>query len=121
MLVLVEVIGSHNAPSLAFGNGSLERRQIDFMQGAVAHNDVHLMTVFLIVVQRIVLHTGRRTRALQSLDIWHHHTACQIRVFAHIFEVAAVERGSVDVHSRPQHHVFAAIDGFLSECHAIVA
>ena len=44
------------------------------MQGTVADDDVHLMTVFFIVVQGIVLHTGSDTLRLQSLNVWHHHS-----------------------------------------------
>ena len=105
----VEVVSTHDAPSACLGDCRLESRQINLMERAVVYHYVHLMAVFLIVVERIVLHASGNALRLQPLDIWHHHAAGQIGVFAHVLEVAAVERRAVDVDARPQYHVFAAV------------
>ena len=92
MLIVVQVIGTHQRPRATFLHGSLEGRQIDFVEGTVADLYIHLMTVGLIVVQRIVFHAGRDALRLQALHIGHHHARCQEGIFAHVFEIAAVER-----------------------------
>ena len=115
VLVLVEVVGSHDAPSLTFLYGSLEAWQVNLMQGAVADDDVHLVAILLVVVQAIVLHAACHAAALQSLDVWNHHAGGQIRVFAHVLEVAASEGSAVDVHAGPQYHALAAIERFFAQ------
>ena len=115
MLVLVEVVGTHHAPRLAFLHGSLEAGQIDFVEGSVADNHVHLMAIFFVVVEAIVLHATCHATALQALNVWRHHLRRQIRVFAHVLEVAPSERRPVDVHARAQYHAFATIQSLLAQ------
>ena len=57
VLVFVEVVGTHDSPCPTLLYGSAESRQVDFMERTVADDDIHLMAVFLVIVQRIVLHT----------------------------------------------------------------
>ena len=64
MLVLVEVVCAHNRPSLSLFYGSLECRQINLMQSAVAYNDVHLITIFLVIVQAVMLDACRNSHRL---------------------------------------------------------
>ena len=109
MLVLIEIIGTHYSPCLALLHGSLEGREIDFAKGAVAHYNVHLMAMLLVIVQSIVLHTSSNALALKTLNVRNHHTGSEPRVFAHILEVAAVQRGAVDIDTRSQHHIFIAV------------
>ena len=73
VLVFIEVVGTHDSPCTTLLHSSLEGRQVNLMQGAVADNNIYLMTVFFIVVQRIVFHTGSDTLRLQSLNVWYHH------------------------------------------------
>ena len=114
VLVFIEVVSTHEPPSASLGDGSLEGRQIDLVQGTLADHDVHLMAVFFVVVQRIVLHTGRHTLRLQPLNVRHHHARCQPRVFTHIFEVAASKRCAVDIYAWPKNHRLAAIEGLFA-------
>ena len=88
VLVLIEIVGSHDGPSAAFLYGGTESRQVNLVKGAVTDNDIHLMTEILVVVQGIVLHAGSHATRLQALNIGHHHARGQPRVFAHILEVA---------------------------------
>ena len=64
VLILVEIVGTHHAPGFTLLDGSLEARQIYFMQGSVAYDDVHLMAVLLIVVQTVMLHATGHADAL---------------------------------------------------------
>ena len=73
VLVFVEVIGPHDSPGPTFLHSSTEGWQVDFVEGTVADDDIHLMTVLLIVVEGIVLHTRRHTLRLQSPNVGHHH------------------------------------------------
>ena len=121
VLIVVQVIGTHQRPRATFLHGSLEGRQIDFVEGTVADLHVHLMTVGLIVVQRIVLHAGRDAFRLQALHIGHHHARCQEGVLAHVFEIAAIERCAENVHTGTENHVLVAVEGFFAQALAIEA
>ena len=121
VLVLIEIVGAHDAPSATFLDGGLESRQVDLVEGTVADDDVHLMAVFLVVVQGVVLHAGSHTFRLQTLHVGHHHLGCQIGVFAHILEVAASKWGTVDVHARSQHYTLVTIQGFFAKTLAVDA
>ena len=50
---------------------------------------------------------GRRAHslALHSLDVSHCNLPSEIRIFAHVFEVAAIHRRAIDVEARPEHEV----------------
>ena len=109
MLVLIEIIGTHYSPSLALLHRCFKGWEIDFAKGAVAHYNVYLMAILLVIVQSIVLHTSSNALRLQPLNIRNHHTGSEPRVFAHILEVAAVQRGAVDIDTRAQHHIFIAV------------
>ena len=115
VLVLIKIVGTHDTPCTSLGDCSLESWQIDLVERTIADHDIHLMTILLVVVQGIVLHTSCDALRLESLDIRHHHARCQPRILAHILEVAASERGAVDVHARPQDHTLSAIQGFLAQ------
>ena len=121
VLVLIKVIGTHDAPCPTLLHGSTEGRQVDFVKGTVADNDVHLMTVLLIVVQGIVLHTGGDTLRLQTLHIRHHHARYQPRVFTHIFKITSSQRCAVDVDTGTQYHMLVPIQGLFAQTLAIKA
>ena len=115
VLVLIQVVGSHDGPCPTLTDGSLEGRQVDFTQGAVRDDDIHLMAILLIVVQRIVLDTGGHALRLQALHVGHYHTGGQPGVFTHILKVTAVERCAVDVDTGTEYHGLATIERFLAE------
>ena len=119
MLAAELVVTAHETPGTALGGGRLEGRQVDLAQGAVAHLYIDVAAPPLLVVQGVVLHTGGHTIALQSLHIGHHHHTGQIGILAHILEVAAVEWGTVDVHTGAEQNVLAAVAGFFAH-HASV-
>ena len=73
VLVFIKIVGAHDTPSTCLSHSSLEGGQIDLVQGTVGDDDVHLMTILFIVVQRIMLHACCYALRLQSLDIRNHH------------------------------------------------
>ena len=119
MLVLVEVVGTHESPDVSFSDCSLEGGQIDFVEGAVGEDDVHLMAILLVVVHGVVLYAGRHTFRLQSLNIRSDHAGGEVGIFAHVFEVATPQRSTQDVHTRTQNHGFVAVESLLAEVLAV--
>lgn len=119
MLTLVVVVGTHDRPCSAFLNGCFESRQIDFVQGPVVYHSVVVVAPRLLIVQCEVLYTGGNAVFLYFLNIRHDHLGCQVRVFSHIFEITAVERCTVDVHSRAEKYVLFAVAGFFAYSLAI--
>ena len=57
VLVFIQIVCTHDSPRLSFCYGRFESRKIDLMEGTVADNDIHLMAIFLVVVQGIMLYT----------------------------------------------------------------
>ena len=114
MLVFIQVVRCHDSPSLTLLHGSLESRQIDFIESAVIDNHICGVAVHLLVVEGIVLHAGSYAIALHTLDVGHHHLCCQIRVFAHILKVAAVERSAVNVHTGAKNHSLFAVTSLFT-------
>ena len=121
VLVLIQVVGTHDGPRPTLLHGSTEGGQVDFVEGAVAHLDVHLVAILLIVVQGVVLHTGGHTLRLQTLHVGHHHARGKVGILTQILEVAPAERRAVDVHTRAQHHVLVAVQSLLAQALAVEA
>ena len=57
VLVLIQIVCTHDSPRLSFCYGSFEGREIDLMESTVADNDIHLMAIFLVIIQGIMLYT----------------------------------------------------------------
>ena len=119
VLVLIEVIGAHDAPGVTLLDSSLKGGQVNLTQGTVAHDDVDLMAILLIVVQTEVLDTRRSACRLQTLNVGHYHAGRQQGILAHVLKVAAIQWRAVDVHTRSQNHVLATIARFLTQAAAI--
>ena len=77
------------------------------------------MPQHLLVVDGEMLHAGRHAVLLHALHIGHDHARREIRVFAHILEVAAVQRRAVDVYPGAEQHVFTAVAGLLADGTAV--
>ena len=108
------VIRAHHAHCVRFFDCGTESRQIDFPQGAFADVRVVACTVCFLVVEGIMLDTGRNIILLYTFYKRNCNFCCQIRIFAHIFKVTAAKRRTVDVDARCKDHVFAAPSGFTS-------
>ncbi len=119
VLILIEVIGAHDAPGVTLLDSSLKGGQVNLTQGTVAHDDVDLMAIFFIVVQAEVLDTRRSACRLQTLNVGHYHAGRQQGILAHVLKVAAIQWRAVDVHTRSQDHVLATVARFLTQAAAI--
>ena len=120
-LVVVEVIGTHYCPYLAFFHGSLEGGEVNLVQRTVAYHHIVVFAESLFIVQRKVLGTCGSTGTLDALDIGNYHARGEERVFAEVLEVAAADGRAIDIHAGAQHHILAAIAGFFAQAYAIVA
>ena len=89
------------------------------MKGTVGHLDIDMAAELLLIVEDIMLYTGSYAVSLNTIDVGHHHLRSQARIFAHIFEVAAIEWGAIDVHTRAKKDGFAAIARLLSHIKTI--
>ena len=119
MLVLIEVIGTHDAPGSSLLYGGTEGRQVDLVQGTVADDDVHLMTILLVIVQTVVLHAGSHALRLESLYVGHHHPRGEIGILTHILEVTTSEWGTEDIHAWAQDDALLTVEGLFAEALAI--
>ena len=119
VVAVIFVVARHNGPCLAFGDGSFEARQVYFVKSAVVDKHIYAVACHLLIVERIVLNTSRHAVLLHALHIRHHHSGGEQWVFAHIFEISATERRTVDVYAGAQEHVFVAITGLFAYRFAI--
>ena len=119
VLVEILVVGTHDAPHLAFLDGSLERRQVDLVKGSIGHLDIDMAAELLLIVEDIMLYTGSYAVSLNTIDVGHHHLRSEARIFAHIFEVATIERRAIDVNTRAEQDILAAIARLLSYIEAV--
>ena len=111
---LIAVIRPHNGPGFSLLDGSPESRQIDLPQRTVINHHIHLLAVRLLIVKRKMLNTCCNAVRLHTPNIRYHHPRRQERVLAHVFEVPAVERHAVDIHSGAQQHILLPIASLLT-------
>ena len=109
------VVRPHDTPGAALLHAGFKSRQVDFMQCPVAQRHIHPMAPRFLVVQRIMLDTGRYAVALKPLNIRHSHPRSQQGVFAHVFEIPSVQRRPVNIHARPQQHILVAVTGLFAD------
>ena len=115
MLTFIKVVSTHDGPCITFLHGSFESRQIDFVQSTVVYNDIGVVTVHFMIVQREVLYASGNTILLYTLYVGNNHTAGQIRIFTHILEVTSVQRCAVDVYTGTQKNGLVTIAGFFAD------
>ncbi len=111
------IVGGHQRPYVALLHSGLERRQINFTQGALAYLDITLPAIDFFVITGEMLDAGGCTRALHSQDITNRHPAGEERVFAEVFSVAATQWRTLDIDRRPEQnlasHLFVV--GFITD------
>ena len=113
-LAVVEVVGAHYGPGAALAYCGLEGGEVDLVERAVVQVAAGSGAADFLVVHREVLYARGNAVFLHTGYIGNHHLAGEERVFSHILEVAAVERGAADVYSGPQQNVFFTVTGLLS-------
>ena len=119
MLILIEIVCSHNSPGATIYHSCLERGKINFIESPVIHMNVGHQTVGFVVVESEMLYAGSNALALHPLHVGHHHGSGKIGILTHVFKVAASERMAVDVYAGPEQHRFATVAGFLTYAFAI--
>ena len=66
-----------------------------------------------------MLYAHSHSILLNLLNIRYYHNRSEEWIFTHILEVAAIQRGTVNVHSRAQQHILLTETGFLTNGFAI--
>ena len=115
MLALIEVVGTHDRPCATLLNCCLERRKVDFIESSVIDDSIVLMTLRLLVIERIMLHAYSDTILLNLLNIRHYHLRSKERILAHVLEVTTIKRSTVYVHARAEKHVLIAVARLLTD------
>ena len=119
VLILILVVAAHETPCVALLDCCLERTEIELIESTVGNLDIDMTTELLLVVEHIVLDAASHAIALQACDIWHNHDAGEIRIFAHILEVAAIERRAIEIDTRTEQDTLLSIASLLSYVLAI--
>ena len=73
VLVEILVVGAHDAPHLAFLDGSLERRQVNLVKSSIGHLDIDVSAELLLIVEDKMLDASSYTVSLNTIDVGHHH------------------------------------------------
>ena len=77
------------------------------------------MAVAFLIVETIVLEAGCHAVFLYFLNVRHTHLPRQIRVFAHILEIASVIWCTVDIDARSQKHILLTVACLFSYALAV--
>ena len=109
------IIRPHDGPCAPLLHGSLEGGQVEFVEGTVAGLHVDVSAPQFLIVQGKMFHADGHAVLLHLLDVGHAHHAGQIGVFAHILEITAIQRRTVDVDAGTEQHVLLAVNGFLAD------
>ncbi len=112
------VVGGHDAPGVGVLDDRLEGGQVQLAQGSFAHQVVHGEAVGLGVVGDEVLDGGADTAGLDAPDVRGADPAGEVRVLAVGLEVAAAQRGTVQVDRGGEQDVDALAAGLLGQQHA---
>ena len=121
MLVVIQVVRTHNGPCFSFLHGRFKGRQVNFVECTVGNFHICGVAVEFLVVECVMFYAGRDSDRLHSLYVRHNHYGSEIRVFAEVFEIAAVVRSTENAHSWPENHRLVAVARFLSQAHAVNA
>lgn len=115
------VVRGHDAPGVGVLDDVLEGCQVQLAQGAFGDQVVHREAVRLGVVGDEVLDGGAHAALLYAPHVPGADASRQVRVLAVGLEVAAAQRGAVEVDGGGEQHVHALAAGLLGEQHACPA
>ena len=103
------IVARHDRSHLGFLHGMAEGRQVNLVHRALVDIGADGVAVGLRIVGGKVLDTGDDARILlHARDIGSRHLCREVRIFAHILEVAGVERRAIDVDGWSENDVDAA-------------
>jgi hypothetical protein len=109
------IIGPHQRIHLANLHRGFKTGQVYLAQGTFAHFNADTVTLNLLVIGRIMLHTGRNALVLHTFDIANHHFRDQEGIFTQIFKITAVQWGADNINARAQYHVLSTIFSFAAQ------
>ena len=98
---------------------SFECRKIYFMEGTVVNDCIVLVAEGFLIVECIMFYTHCNSVFLNFLYIRNYHFGSEVRVLTHVLEVTAVQRGTIDVHSRTKQDVLLAEACLFTDAFAI--
>ena len=110
-----EIVGAHHRARRALLDRELEREQVGLAHRLRGDGHVERRAQRLLVVHRIMLDGRDDVVGLDAVDQRAGHRAGEQRVFADIFEVAAVPRLAREVHAARQHGVVAGRARFRAD------
>ncbi len=109
------VVGTHHRAGLALLDGDLEGEQIGLPRRRLVHRHVQDLAAGLLVVQGEMLGGGDDMGALDAADRGARQGSGQQRVFAEVFEIAAVARFAGQVRAAGQHDVEALLPRLFAD------
>lgn len=86
------VVTRHVALGLGLGFGDSERLEVDFSQGSIGDITVVAESLEFLFVADKVLHGGRDTLGLKTVDVRGSDLSAQVRVFREGFKASTAER-----------------------------
>ncbi len=98
------VVRAHDRPRLGVLDDALEAAEVDLAQRALVDVCAHAHPVGLLVVRGEMLQRSADAARLQSVDEGGTEAAAQDRVLGEVFEVAAAQRGPLDVDAGAEQH-----------------
>src|SRR5580704_13884374 len=100
-----QIVGIHHRADMPLLHGDFKGGKIDLTHGALVNNGIRVVAVELGIISHEMFGRRAHSLALHSLDVSHRNLPSEIRIFAHVFEVAAIHRRAIDVEARPEHEV----------------
>jgi len=115
------IVARHDGADLRPGHRLAKGGKVDFMERPLVDVRRNVVAVPLLVVADEVFDAGHDPFGLHPLDIGRRRLGRQIGIFAVVFEIAAAQRRTIDVHPRPEQDMHAARPAVLSQSAAVVA
>ena len=109
------IISTHDTKRSAPRHRSLKCREIQFSERSLTDLCIHTHSLILLIVQCIMLHTGRHIILLNPLNQRHNHLGCEAGILPHILKVPAAQRTPEQIDARRQDHILASSPCFLPE------
>ena len=109
------VVGGHDPQGAALLHSDLKAGEVQLTQGALVHHAVAGHAQQLLTVGGEVLDTGGRPLGLDAPHQGGGQLAGQIGVLGEVLEVPAPQGAALQVHPRPQEHVYPLSSGLCAQ------
>ena len=115
MDTVYQIVTVHDGSYARLLHGLPERREIDFVEGALVHIGAHAMAGTLLVVGREMLDRGHDPFLLHAQDVLHGGFTSQVRILTKVFVIATAKRRPVNIHARAQQDAHPAGSRILTQ------